>query len=75
MSLTQIRSSLDVLPATDRAQIAAWLLQTLPEHEEEDAIDESVALARQREAELDRGEAQEVGWDEFWTQVREPANP
>lgn len=70
MSVAQICSNLGVLPESDRAEVAAWILQTLPKHDDEDAITDSLALARQREAELDRGEVEAVGWNEFWQKVR-----
>lgn len=70
MSVAQICSNLGVLPESDRAEVAAWILQTLPKHDDDDAIAESIAIARQREAELDRGDVKPVGWNEFWQKVR-----
>ena len=55
MSLTEIKNALAELPDSKRGSVAAWLLDSLPPHSDEDATEEGVAEAARRREELDSG--------------------
>lgn len=69
MSLSEIKDALTALPDKQRGSVAAWLLDTLPPHSNEDASEESIAEAARRRLELDSGRAQPLSADEFWAAV------
>jgi hypothetical protein len=71
MSVEEIQRSVSDWPEKDRAQLAAWLLDSLPPSSEEDATDESVAEAVRRREELDTGAASPVPAKEFWAQIEQ----
>jgi len=55
MSVAEIYKSVSRLPLKDRAQIAAWLLDSLPPSSDENARAESIAEAVNRRQQLDSG--------------------
>jgi hypothetical protein len=69
MSLSEIKDALTELPDKDRGSLAAWLLESLPPHNDEDATAEGIAEAARRRDELDSGHTQPVSADEFWATV------
>ena len=69
MSLTEIKHALADLPDRKRGSVAAWLLDSLPPHSDEDATAEGVAEAARRREELDSGRVQPISADEFWAAV------
>jgi hypothetical protein len=69
MSLNQIKDAVAELPDKERGALAAWLLDSLPANNGEDALQESIAEAVRRRDELDSGRVREVSADEFWASV------
>jgi len=69
MSLSQIKEAVAELPDKERGALAAWLLDSLPPNNGEDASDESIAEAVHRREELNSGRVREVSADEFWASI------
>ena len=69
MSLSDIKDALAELPDQQRGSLAAWLLDSLPPHGNEDASAEGIAEAARRRDELDSGRMQVISADEFWASV------
>jgi hypothetical protein len=69
MSLNQIKDAVAELPDKERGALVAWLLDSLPPNNGEDASSESIAEAVRRRKELDSGRVQELSSDEFWASV------
>jgi hypothetical protein len=69
MSLAEIKNALAELPEDKRGSLAAWLLDSLPPHNGEDATGEGIAEAERRRAEFDSGKAKALSADEFWAAV------
>jgi hypothetical protein len=70
MSLSDIKEALTELPDKQRGSLAAWLLDSLPPHADEDASAEGIVEAARRREELDSGRVQLVSADEFWAAVQ-----
>jgi len=70
MSLNQIKDAVAELPEKARGSLAAWLLDSLPPHGTEDAVDEGVEEAARRRAEVDAGKTAMISADEFWAAVK-----
>jgi hypothetical protein len=70
MSLSQIKDAVAELPDKERGSLAAWLLDSLPPHSDEDAAAEGVAEAVRRREEMDSGRVQPIPADEFWASVQ-----
>jgi hypothetical protein len=71
MSLLEIQAAVQKLPEKERGQLAAWILETLPEHADEDAIVESIAEAERRETEMEQGITQPLTESEFWSSLKQ----
>jgi hypothetical protein len=69
MSLSDIKDALTELPDKQRGSLAAWLLDSLPPHGDEDASVEGIAEAARRRDELDSGSVQSIAADEFWAAI------
>lgn len=69
MSVAEIKQIAAQLPEPEKAELAAWLLDSLPPNSGEDAIEESLAEARLRDASLARGESDLLTSEEFWKLV------
>jgi hypothetical protein len=69
MSLSQIKDAVADLPDKERGALAAWLLDSLPPNNGEDASAEGIAEAVRRREELDSGRVQSVSAEEFWSSV------
>ena len=69
MSLTEIKHAADELPDRERGSLAAWLLESHPPHNGEDASAAGIAEAVRRREELDSGRGQSVSADEFWAAI------
>jgi putative addiction module component (TIGR02574 family) len=69
MSLNQIKDAVAELPDKERGALAAWLLDSLPPNNGEDASAEGIAEADRRREELDSGRVKPVSADEFWASV------
>lgn len=69
MSLSQIKDVVADLPDKERGALAAWLLDSLPPNNGEDAFSEAIAEAARRRDELDSGRARPIPADEFWASV------
>ncbi|HEY2082718.1 MAG TPA: addiction module protein [Verrucomicrobiae bacterium] len=72
MSLNQIKDAVADLPDKERGALAAWLLDSLPPNNGENASAEGIAEAVRRREELDSGRVQPVSADEFWSSVDQP---
>jgi hypothetical protein len=69
MSLTEIQSAVSELSDQERGNLAAWLLDSLPSHSEEDADDAGIEEAARRREELDSGKARPLTSSEFWSSL------
>jgi hypothetical protein len=69
MSVAEIRNMVAGWSEFDRGTLAAWLLDSLPPHSEEDASAEGIEEAARRRNELDSGRAQSLSSDEFWAAI------
>ncbi len=64
MSVVQIREAIDKLTFPERVEISEWLLATTTAPEDDDELDEVIALAEQRCEEMRTGKAKGVPWEE-----------
>ena len=69
MSVTEIQKSVSDLSDKERAELALWILDSLPRTDEEDAGTESLKEALRRKAELDSGQVQTLSSAEFWDRI------
>jgi hypothetical protein len=69
MSAVEIKSVISALPEKDRADLAAWLLDSLTEHGDDDALAESIAEADRRREDLKSGQANLMSDGEFWSRI------
>ena len=69
MSVIEIQSEVARLSEKERAKLAAWLLESLPEHGDDDAINESIAEADRRREELESKRSELLNESEFWSSV------
>lgn len=69
MSVAEIQRVVAGLSDNDRGTLAAWLLESLPPHNGEDATDDSFREAARRTAELDSGMASPVSSEDFWAAI------
>jgi len=70
MSLAEIQNTISNLSDHERGTLAAWLLESLPPHQPEDATVEGIKEAARRRDELDSGKARPLTADEFWTAIQ-----
>lgn len=69
MSVAEIRNAVAGLTEFDRGTLAAWLLDSLPPHSQEDAGAEGIEQAARRREELDSGKVQPLSSDDFWASI------
>lgn len=71
MSLATIREQIDELSYEERVELSQWLQMTTPVEEDEDDayLQETLALAEQRSAELQSGKAVGIPWEEVRRQL------
>ena len=69
MSIAEIRNAVSGLPEIERGTLAAWLLDSLPPHSDEDASADGIAEAARRREELDSGSVRSLSSDEFWASI------
>ena len=69
--MAEIKSTVANWPAEQRGQLAIWLLNSLPPHDQQDATSDSIEEATRRREQLDSGEAEGLSSEEFWTSIRE----
>jgi hypothetical protein len=69
MSMTDIKATLTQWPEPERGKLAAWLLDSLPPHNADDAIVSSIEEAARRRDELDRGTVRPLSAEEFWSGI------
>ena len=69
MSITEIQDAVSDLPEFERGTLAAWLLDSLPPHNREDASADGLAEAARRREELDSGKVGPLSSDEFWASI------
>jgi putative addiction module component (TIGR02574 family) len=69
MSVIEIRNVISALTEKDRAELAAWILDSLTEHGDEDALAESIAEADRRREDLESGRSSLLSESEFWSRV------
>ena len=71
MSLNQIKDAVADLPDTARGSLAAWLLESLPPHRDEDGAADGIEEASRRRDELDGGKVRAISSNEFWASVQQ----
>ena len=69
MSVTEVKQAAADLPIAEQADLAAWLLDYLTDSSGENAINDSIAEARLRQAELNWGQSTLLSADEFWNNL------
>lgn len=69
MHIAKIQKSVSGLPEKDRADLAAWLLDSLPPADDEDSGGDSIAEALRRRDELDAGNVKPVPERDFWKEI------
>jgi len=69
MSIAEIQHAVSDLPDVERGTLAAWLLDTLPPHGDEDAGADAIEEAARRREELDSGRVRPLSSDEFRASV------
>ena len=74
MSLAEIQHAVADLSELDRGTLAAWLLDSLPPHDPQDASAEGMAEAARRRQELDSGTVRPLTSDEFWAAIERQRN-
>jgi hypothetical protein len=57
------------LSEKERAELAVWLLDSLPPHKDEDAIEESIQEADRRKQELESGRVLVISDSEIWSSL------
>ena len=70
MTLTLAKETVGSLSPKDQGQLAVWILDQLPSHADEDALDESIRIADERARELDSGEVEDLSHEEFLEGIR-----
>ena len=71
MSIPEFQDGAKSLSVQERAELALWLLESLPPSDCEDALHESVDEADRRRMDLESGKSVLVGEAEFWSAIRE----
>ena len=71
MSIAEIQNAVSDLPEIERGALAAWLLDSLPPHSNEDATAEGIEEAARRRRELDSGTVHPLSSDEFWASIEQ----
>ena len=69
MSVADIKNAVAALADRDRAELAAWLLDSLPSPAFGDETDDGVQEAARRREELDSGRVELLPAEEFWADV------
>ena len=69
MSVAEIQRAVSGLPEKERADLAAWLLESLPPSSDDDAGAESLEEAARRREDLESGRVKPVPAKEFWTGI------
>jgi putative addiction module component (TIGR02574 family) len=69
MSVAGIKNAVAGLPERDRAELAAWLLDSLPAPAFGDENDDGHQEAARRREELDSGHVTPLPAEEFWSDV------
>ena len=69
MSVADIKNAVAELPEQDRAELAAWLLDSLPAASFGDDNDDGLQEATRRREELDSGRVAPLSAEEFWAGV------
>ena len=69
MSIAEIQHAVAELPEHERGALAAWLMESLPPHDAEDAGAESIEEAVRRRQDLDSGAAKTMSSDDFWNAI------
>jgi hypothetical protein len=69
MSVAEIKNAVAELPERERAELAAWLLDSLPSPTFEDVQDDGLQEAARRRADLDSGRVAPLSAQEFWAEM------
>ena len=69
MSLLEIKESVAQLADREKGVLAAWLLESLPPHGQENALHDSLTEASRRRDELASGQVQPLQADDFWAAI------
>ena len=65
MTLTLAKEKVGALSPKDQGDLAVWILDQLPVHSKEDAVEESINTATERACELDSGKVKDLSHEEF----------
>jgi Putative addiction module component len=71
MSVAEIKKAVAALPEQERADLAVWLLELLPEPSfgDEHEGDAGLAEAERRREELEAGRVKPISGEQFWAEV------
>jgi hypothetical protein len=69
MSVAEIKNAVAGLPEQERAELAAWLLDSLPAPAGADMDEDGLQEAVRRREELDSGREAPLGAKQFWSDV------
>jgi len=69
MSIAEIQHAVADLSEFERGNLAAWLLDSLPPHDTDDAGAEGIEEAVRRRQELDSGAVKPMSSDDFWNAI------
>jgi len=70
VSITEIQNTISTMSEQQRGTLAAWLMESLPPHDGQDATEEGIEEATRRREELDSGNVRALSSDEFWASIR-----
>jgi hypothetical protein len=65
MTLTLAKEAVGSLSTEDQGHLAAWILDNLPSHSMEDALEDSIRIANERAEELDSGKCKDLSQEKF----------
>lgn len=71
MSIPEFQDGARKLSEKERAELAWWLLESLPPADQEDGLSDSLEEAERRRADPEGGRASLVRENEFWAAVRD----
>ena len=69
MSMADVQNLVSALSERDRVELAAWLLESVAGQADDVVLTETATIARQRQADIDSGEAKVLSDQQFWTRI------
>jgi hypothetical protein len=70
MSMIEIQEAAFELSERERAELALWLLDTLPPALPEDELPDTLEEARRRRDQISNGEVIPIRAEEFWNSIK-----